>query len=139
MHLLSPWRVLAGPCTCSHPGVCLQAHAPALALACARRPMQLLPVGVVGLKWYNMHNERWLEALHEDGPGGQVASAMNPDDPSTVFVHGPGGYGGGYGGGRGGGSRRNVQAQQMDIQFQVRGRPALLWGTGAAPHVPAHG
>ena len=76
--------------------------------------MQLLPVGVVGLKWYNMHNERWLEALHEDGPGGQVASASHPEDSAPSYTQG------GYGGGRGSANRRHVQAQQMDIQFQVR-------------------
>ncbi|KAF5825225.1 hypothetical protein DUNSADRAFT_13396, partial [Dunaliella salina] len=80
--------------------------------------MQLLPVGVVGLKWYNMHNERWLEALHEDGPGGSVTSATLPEDPSSS-MYGASGMGGGYGGGRGNASRRHVQAQQMDIQFQV--------------------
>mmetsp|Transcript_28443 Transcript_28443/g.73206 ORF Transcript_28443/g.73206 Transcript_28443/m.73206 type:complete len:1057 (-) Transcript_28443:1360-4530(-) len=83
-----------------------------------QRPMQLLPVGVVGLKWYNMHNERWLEALHEDGPGGQVSSATLPEDPSSTMYGAPG-MGGGYGGGRGNASRRHVQAQQMDIQFQA--------------------
>jgi hypothetical protein len=77
--------------------------------------MQLLPVGVVGLKWYNMHNERWLEALHEDGPGGHVSSATHPDDPSTVYAQG-----GGLGWGGRGSSRRHVQAQQIDIQFQER-------------------
>lgn len=77
--------------------------------------MQLLPVGVVGLKWYNMHNERWLEALHEDGP-----APGTPEDPLSMYTQGMGvsGYGGGGFGG-GGRGRRHVQAQQMDIQFQV--------------------
>ncbi|GAX76531.1 hypothetical protein CEUSTIGMA_g3977.t1 [Chlamydomonas eustigma] len=30
------------------------------------RPVAIMPLQVVGLKWYNMHGERWLEALSDD-------------------------------------------------------------------------
>ena len=71
-----------------------------------QRPMQLLPVGVVGLKWYSMHGERWLEPLSPD----QVHSGLRGEENGAP-VYGPRG-------GPAGTRRQYVQAQQLDIQFQ---------------------
>lgn len=82
------------------------------ALASLRTGGDIIPLPwsmpVCGLKWYNMHGERWLEPLYHD-PSGQVTS-MRDEPPSTY-------------GGRGGGRRQlsqaqYVQARNVDIQWQ---------------------
>ncbi|KAG1679484.1 hypothetical protein FOA52_011083 [Chlamydomonas sp. UWO 241] len=44
------------------------------------RPVAIMPLQVVGLKWYNMHGERWLEGIADSGdcdaePGAEGAAA----------------------------------------------------------------
>jgi len=77
------------------------------------------PVPVHGLKWYNMHGERWLEPLTD----GQAAGSRDEQQQG-------GGNGGGssYGGRGGGPNNRNnrqfsqaqyVQARNIDIHYHA--------------------
>ncbi|KAL6753153.1 hypothetical protein V8C86DRAFT_2733645 [Haematococcus lacustris] len=81
-----------------------------------QRPMQVLPVGIVGLKWYNMFGERWLEPLTVDGPGGQVTSVLRGQEEAQQAA-GSAGYGAWTPTGQP--RWQQVQAQQMDLQFQA--------------------
>ena len=87
-----------------------RAHA-ALVEEGLHRPVAIMPLQVVGLKWYNMQGERWLEALSDPAVGSTQLPGRRGFNPEW---QGEGGNGGG-----GGRPPRRQAVPQMDAAWQA--------------------